>query len=181
MYWIKNTVYTVHVHVHVFAGYTCTYYLPWTCQQFMTCQIRNLKALFTRPKKASRRILRAWIVYLVIPWVTAFTSFHMTRSKNQHSMRLHTLLSVVRHYPICSSIIATHKTWVKTDEHCWDTSKNVERSWRTDVVHIDTCVIISAGLVQCMTVHAVNCTRCVFTLAQDVSQKTTDRFTRGVY
>ena len=29
------------------------------------------------------------------------------------------------------------------------TSKNVERSWRTDVVHIDTCVIISAGLVQC--------------------------------
>ena len=36
---------------------------------------------------------------------------------------------------------------MKTDEHCWDTSKNVKRSWRTDVVYI------SAGLVhiQCST------------------------------
>ena len=51
---------------------------------------------------------------------------------------------------MCTDIYATNNEniWVKTDEHCWDTSKNVERSWRTDVVH--TCVIISAGLVQCV-------------------------------
>ena len=33
------------------------------------------------PTDSLRRILRVWIVYLIIPRVTAFTSFHTTRSK----------------------------------------------------------------------------------------------------
>ena len=42
------------------------------------------KALFTRPKKTDslRRILRAGIVYLIIPRLTAFASFHTTQCNN---------------------------------------------------------------------------------------------------
>ena len=52
-------------------------------EEFMTDS--GTKALFTRPKKnidSLRRILRAGIVYLIIPRLTAFASFHTTQCNN---------------------------------------------------------------------------------------------------
>ena len=60
---------------------------------------------------------------------------------------------------MCTDIYATNNE--NMSENGWTLLRYIENilewSWRTDVVHIDTCVIISAGLVQC-AVHAVSTT-----------------------
>ena len=61
---------------------------------------------------------------------------------------------------------------MKANEPCWDTSQNVERSWRTDVEHIDTCVIISAGLIRCSVCRQLHTMRLHACAVRPLSHRT---------
>ena len=99
---IRKVSRRVELHVHV-QQCTCTIHVDGvhtTCTfmykvkylvnkpipvQTKASGLRQFKALFTRPKKnidSLRRILRAGIVYLIIPRLTAFASFHTTQCNN---------------------------------------------------------------------------------------------------
>ena len=74
--WLIQTWTQVWLHSHF-------YWLRLRNQTPFTRTITDSSPFHTTKKNIDslRWILRAQIVYLIIPWVTAFTSFHTTQSK----------------------------------------------------------------------------------------------------